>query len=106
MSEKVKSAPIRACRRSCGSFLQVLRGELGRLTVEAVAEDGAAGRPREHHANEVPPEEMAKLARREHGVLERIVVPVDEQHHFLAPRSAETALDLSFESLLRSCMRG
>src|SRR4029434_896986 len=87
---------------------QVLDCVFGRLPVEVVAEQCAsvsAGRPREDAAHEVASQEMAQLAHRQRSTLEADVVPVHEQHDFLAVRDGESPRNLDLQLLLRLFVR-
>ena len=84
-------------------------GELAGFSVNVVAQESAArpaGRPRQHYANEIPPEEAANAPRRIGRIVECVVVAMNEDDDLLSFRLRQAATNFALKRGNRLFVRG
>src|SRR5262249_5080338 len=89
-------------------FHDILDRVFAGLAIDVVPEQDAAPAargPREDSAHEVATHVVTELAHRHRGVLESVVVAMDEKDDLLAARVDQSSLDLRLELPLRIFMR-
>src|SRR5207344_1435872 len=84
-------------------------GELAGFSIDVVTQESAArsaSRPRQHHANEIPPEEATDVPRCISRVAERVVVTMNEDDDFLSFRLRQAATNFTLKRGNRLFVRG